>query len=209
MLVFLCWSAYAHTFVSATANAVKVLNYTTGDCADVWSTVGNLMDILTDTLEQANLGTPVDHLATITKVEPAREYQGGTVDAFDEVGFTSSYHNAADDILYANKIDADSQYRFRDAANLIRSNNSVIVDKAAFDMIQRYPDLSNDMPRNGDGTGAGTLRCKTDMALIVDSIAKDIEFGGNKNTVRAAKFYVDNKNELQHIDFKSGNLFCS
>ena len=145
---------YAHTFVSATANAVKVLNYTTGDCADVYSTISNLLDILTDTLEQANLGTPVDHLATITKVEPAREYQGGTVDAFDEVGFTSSYHNAADDILYANKIDADSQYRFRDAANLIRSNNSVIVDKAAFDMIQRYPDLSNDMPRNGDGTGA-------------------------------------------------------
>ena len=190
---------YAHTFVSATANAVKVLNYTTGDCADVYSTISNLLDILTDTLEQANLGTPVDHLATITKVQPAREYQGGTVDAFNEVGFTSSYHNAATDTLYSNKIDADSQYRFRDAANLIRSNNSVIVDKAAFDMIQRYPDLSNDMPRNGDGTGAGTLRCKTDMALIVDAIAKDIEFGGNKNTVRAAKFYVDNKNELQHI----------
>ena len=190
---------YAHTFVSATANAVKVLNYTTGDCADVYSTISNLLDILTDTLEQADLETPVDHLATITKVEPAREYQGGTVDAFNEVGFTSSYHNAADNILYANKIDTDSQYRFRDAANLIRSNNSVIVDKAAFDMIERYPDLSNDMPRNGDGTGAGTLRCKTDMALIVDAIAKDIEFGGNKNTVRAAKFYVDNKNELQHI----------
>ena len=190
---------YAHTFVSATANAVKVLNYTTGDCADVYSTISNLLDILTDTLEQADLETPVDHLATITKVEPAREYQGGTVDAFNEVGFTSSYHNAADNILYANKIDTDSQYRFRDAANLIRSNNSVIVDKAAFDMIERYPDLSNDMPRNTDGSGAGTLRCKTDMALIVDAIAKDIEFGGNKNTVRATKFYVDSKNELKYI----------
>ena len=190
---------YAHTFVSATANAVKVLNYTTGDCADVYSTISNLLDILTDTLEQADLVTPVDHLATITKVQPAREFQGGTVDAFDELTFTTSYHNSTDNILYANQLDTDSQYRFRDAANLIRANTSVIVDKAAYDMIQRYPDLSNDMPRNTDGSGAGTLRCKTDLGLIVEAIAKDIEFGGNKNTVRAAKFYVDNKNELQYI----------
>ena len=190
---------YAHTFVSATANAVKVLNYTTGDCADVYSTISNLLDILTDTLEQADLSTPVDHLATITKVQPAREYQGGTVDAFDELELIISNNDTATNILYTHRLDASSQDRFRDAANLIRSNNSVIVDKAAYDMLQRYPDLATDMPRNVGGGTSGTLRCKTDMSLIVNAIAKDIEFGGNKNTVRAAKFYVDNKNELQYI----------
>ncbi|AOV60911.1 virion structural protein [Synechococcus phage S-CAM22] len=190
---------YVHTFVSATANAVKVLNYTTGDCADVYSTISNLLDILTDTLEQANAQTPVDHLATITKVEPAREYQGGTVDAFNTVEFDLTYHNSTDDIVYTHRIDGSARDRFRDAANLIRANNSVVVDKAAHDMLTRYPDLVTDMPRNVGGGIAGTLRCKTDLGLIVEAIAKDIEYGGNKNTVRAAKFYVDSKNELKYI----------
>ena len=190
---------YAHTFVSATSGAVKQLNYTTGDCADVWSTVGNLMDILTDTLEQANLGTPVDHLGTITKVEPAYEFIGGTVDAFLETPFTTTYHNAADDELYTNKIDLDSRYRFRDAANLIDANTSVIVDKAAADMLARYPDLASEMPRNVDGSTDGTLRCKTDMQLLVGAMSKDIRNGGNFFSVEAAKFYLDNNNELQHI----------
>ena len=190
---------YAHTFVSAQSGAVKQLNYTTGDCADVWSTVGNLMDILTDTLEQANLGTPVDHLGTITKVQPAYEYIGGTVDAFLETPFTTTYHDAADDELYTNKIDLDSRYRFRDAANLIDANTSVIVDKAAADMLARYPDLATEMPRNVGGSTDGTLRCKTDMQLLVGAMSKDIRNGGNFFSVEAAKFYLDNNNELQHI----------
>ena len=190
---------YAHTFVSATSGAVKQLNYTTGDCADVWSTVGNLMDILTDTLEQANLGTPVDHLGTITKVQPAYEYIGGTVDAFLETPFTTTYHDPTDDELYTNKIDLDSRYRFRDAANLIDANTSVIVDKAAADMLARYPDLASEMPRNVGGSTDGTLRCKTDMQLIVAAMSKDIRNGGNFFSVQAAKFYLDNNNELQHI----------
>ena len=56
-------------------------------------------------------------------------------------------------------------------------------------MIARYPDLSNDMPRNQDGSGNGTLRCKTDLGLVVEGIAKDIQYGGNE-TLRAAKFIL-------------------
>ncbi|AOO02099.1 hypothetical protein Np151112_088 [Synechococcus phage S-RIM2] len=190
---------YTHTFVSALSSSVTELNYTTGDCADVWSTVGNLMDILTDTLEQANLGTPVDHLGTITKVEPAYEFMGGTVDAFLETPFTTTYHNANDDVLYTNKIDLDSRYRFRDAANLIDANTSVIVDKAAADMLSRYPDLATEMPRNAGDSTDGTLRCKTDMALIVGAMSKDIRNGGNFFSVEAARFYLGTSNELQHI----------
>jgi hypothetical protein len=37
--------------------------YTANDCADVKSTIDNLITILTDTLDQANQPTPVDHLA--------------------------------------------------------------------------------------------------------------------------------------------------
>ena len=73
---------YAHTFVSATSNGVTQLDYTTADCADVWTTVGNLMDIIQIPLSKQISASPVDHLASVTKVEPAYEFQGGTVDAF-------------------------------------------------------------------------------------------------------------------------------
>ena len=45
---------YTHTFVSADSNAVRLLNYTVGDCADVASTADNLLDILIDTLTNAD-----------------------------------------------------------------------------------------------------------------------------------------------------------
>ena len=32
-------------------------------------------------------------------------------------------------------------------------------------MLARYPDLALDMPRNTDGSGAGTLRCQQDISL--------------------------------------------
>lgn len=195
----------AHTFEAADSNltnAVTLLDYTTGDCADVYSTIGNLIDILTDTLSEAETPTNTltgDHLATVTKVTPAYEFIGGTVDAFLEVPLTADYHDATNDIIYTNQIDVDSRYRFYDAANLIRANASVIVDKAAADLIARYPDLALDMPRNTDGSGAGTARCKTDLSLILDELVDDIADGGNKNTVRAAKFYLGVNGELLHI----------
>ncbi len=191
---------YAHTFVSAAANAVTELDYTTGDCADVYSTIGNLIDILTDTLTNANLSSPVDHLASVTKVAPVFEFQGGTVNAYLETDFTVNYQDTVNDLIYTNQIDGDGQYRFRDAAGLIRANRTPIVDKAAADMITRYPDLAQDMPRNQSGGSTdGTIRCKTDLGQILDAVANDIENGGNRNTVTAGNFYVGASGELQHI----------
>ena len=190
---------YTHTFVSASANSVVKLNYTTGDCADVASTADNLLDILIDTLTNANLGTPVDHLGSVTKVSPAIEFTGATVDAFLDTELSANYVDGPNDIFYANRIGSADLYRFKDAANLLRLNRTAIVDKAAADMISRYPDLNLSMPRNTDGSGAGTLRCKTDLGLLLDALAKDLEFGGNKNSLTGAKFYVGVNNRLQHI----------
>ena len=191
---------YAHTYVSSLQNVVTVLDYSLTDCADVYTTINNLVDILTDTLTQANAGTPVDHLATVTKVLPAIEFAGGTVNAFGDTTFDITYEDTANDIAYTNQIDLDAQYRFRDAANLIRANRGVIVDKAAHDMLTRYPDLAQDMPRNDSGGSTdGTLRCKTDLGLILDGLADDIENGGNLETVTAAKFYIGGSGELLHI----------
>ena len=190
---------YAHTFVSAASNAVTVLNYTSADCADVKTTIDNLVSIAEDTISNATAGTPVDHLASVTKVSPVYEYLGGVVDSFIEVPITVSLNDAANEVLYTNQIDVDSRSRFKDAASLIRLNRGAIVDKASFDMLTRYPDLATDMPRNVGGSNDGTLRCQTDLGLILDAIAKDLEDGGNENTVRAGRFYLGNNDELIHI----------
>ena len=83
------------------------------------TTVGNLIDILTDTISNAALASPVDHLASVTKVSPLYEFVGATVDAFLQVPFNVDYHDANTDVVYTKQIDVDSRYRYRDAANLI------------------------------------------------------------------------------------------
>jgi hypothetical protein len=173
--------------------------YTTNDCADVKTTIDNLVDILIDTLDQANQPTPIDHLATITRVTPAYEFLGGDIDGYYEVPFDITEVDNTNKIVYTNRIDTASRNRFYDAANLIRLNRGAIVDKAAYDLIDRYPDLALDMPRNESGTGSGTARCKTDLGLILDNLAKDIEVGGNFNTITAIKSYLGANDEIIYI----------
>jgi len=189
-----------HTFVSSITNSIKLLNHNTADCTDVQTNIENLINILTDTLNAANLATPVDHLGAVTRSKPDYEFLGGKVGTYYEVPFPVSYHNSTDDQIYANQIDLDTQYRFRDAANLIRVNLGPIIDKASADMLSRYPDLALDMPRNANGTSTdGTLRCKTDLILIAEEIIKDIEDGGNLNSVNVAKQYLGTNDVLVHI----------
>jgi len=201
------WTVQGNHGLTQTLNTDATNIYETGsanlnNCADVYTTINNLIDILTDTLSEADTPSATldgDHLGTITKVEPAFEFVGGTVDAFYEVPFNVDYHNGTSDTIYTNQVDTDSRHRFYDAANLIRKNRAVIIDKASADLINRYPDLALDMPRNAGGTGDGTLRCKTDLGLILDEIADDIQYGGNINTVGAAKFYLGTNDILLHI----------
>ena len=125
---------FTHQFISATTGAIKKSNFTSGDCADVKSAVNNLMDIIIDTIEEGS-GTTTndtdrDHLGVVTKVEPAREFIGGRIDAFYSVPLTATYNDSANDFIYTHQIDTDARYRYRDAANLIRANSAVIVDKA-------------------------------------------------------------------------------
>ena len=191
---------YTHTFSTSAANAVTKVFYSLSDCSDVITTQTNLVSIFTDALGNAILASPTDHLATVTSVSPAAEFVGGRVNGFKEIPFPVSYHDGTSDLIYTNQIDVDGQYRFRDAAYLIRQNASVIVDKAAFDMLQRYPDLVLDLPGNNNGlSDAGTLQKKTDLTSLVQAIANDIENGGNARTVEAAGFYLGNSNEIRRV----------
>ena len=191
---------YDHLFVSGDANSITKSKYLVTNCSDVYTTTNNLISILTDTIEQAALASPVDHLATVTDLNPVQEFIGGRVHSYLEVPFKITYEDDASELIYTDRIDVFSRYRFRDAAELIRQNRGAIVDKASFDMLQRYPDLNQDMPRNQNGASTdGTERCKTDLGLVVDGLANDVENGGNKNVVTAAGFYIGANNEIQHI----------
>ena len=190
---------YAHTFVSAASNAVSKTEYDLGDCVDVKNTVNTLMSIISDTLTNATLSPAVNHLATVTKLEPVYEFVGATVDAYLEVPFDIEFADSVNERVFTNQIDLDTQNRFRDAANLITLNTRVIVDKASYDLLNRYPDLASEMPRNNVTAGSGTLRCQQDLTLIVQELVKDIENGGNAFTVQVAKQYLDSNNEIRHI----------
>ena len=188
-----------HQLVSIANNAVSVLDYSWADCTDVYTTIDNLMDILVDTVTQANLSPAVDHLATVTKLTPKHDFLGGKVSAYYEVPFPISYHDATNDIIVTNQIDETTRNRFRDAAALIRANTGPIVDKTSHDMLTLYPDLVLEMPRNVGGTQDGTLQCKTDLTLLLEEFCKDIEDGGNLNSTNVGKFYLGTNDVLLHI----------
>ena len=188
---------HTHKWVKAVADCVKILGYNNSDCSDVQSTVDNLLSVIIDTLIEANQAVAVDHLATITKLTPAHEYVGATADAFLAIPF--NIDDIATGLAYTRRVDLATRDRFRDAADLIRLNRGPIVDKASADMLTRYPELVLGMPRNADASGAGTLRCKTDLGIILDAIANDIEDGGNYNTLIAVKNYLGTNDEIQHV----------
>ena len=188
-----------HSFVSAVADCIKIMGFNNSDCTDVQSSVDNLLSIVIDTLIEANQAVAVDHLATITKLTPAHEYVGATTDAFLAIPFTIDDVNTGNKLAYTRRIDETTRDRYRDGANLIRLNRGPIIDKASADMLTRYPELVLGMPRNADASGAGTLRCKTDLGIILDGIANDIEDGGNYNTLIAVKNYLGNNDEIQHV----------
>ena len=169
-------------------------------CANVASAITIYADIISDTIEQANLGTPVDHLGTVTRTAPTAEYGAGVVDSALVSEFTCNEEFADDDLFIATQIYPDTQSRFKDAATLIRQNAGIIVDETAGDMLNRYPNLVVDMPRNANGASTlGTLRCKTDLTLLLNAIADDIDNGGTGNTVTALKFYLGATGEILHI----------
>ncbi|MBU37896.1 MAG: baseplate wedge protein, partial [Euryarchaeota archaeon] len=188
-----------HNFSQTTPNGVKVLDYSTSDCTDVQTTIENLISIVTDTLDSAIQTPPVDYLGSITKYTPPHEFLGGRIYSYYEEEFPINWHDGTEDIMFTNQVGTSGKYRFQDAANLVQLNAGPIVDKASYDMLQRYPDLALDMPRNFDGSGSGTLQCKTDLALILQEFIKDLEDGGNFNTVNVAKRYLGANDILLHI----------
>ena len=169
-------------------------------CQNVASAITTYTGIISDTIDQATALDPADHLGTVTRNAPTSETAAGVVDGVVTTEWTADKEFPDDDLFVSNRINPSSQDRFKDAADLIRANATVIVDETAGDMLGRYPDLVQDMPRNaGGGSTLGTLRCKTDLGLILEAFAEDLEYGGNAKTVEAFKFYLGSNGEILHI----------
>ena len=177
-------------------------------CADVASAIDVLYDIVQDTITTAFSGGG-DYLGTLTRTVAPYEYAAGKVYATRTDDLTVRSVNPTSKNFWVNEITPTTYSRFIDAAELIQSNSEAIVDEAAGRLIARYPQLATTMPRNQDGTGSGTQRCKTDLSIILGAIVKDLSNGGNRFTTEAAKSYLGANDEIQHIQFQLwGSLFA-
>ena len=134
-------SIHIHLFLQRIMQS-QFLITTTADCADVYNTVGNLIDILTDTISNAAATSPVDHLASVTKVSPAYEYLGATVDAYAETPLRLIIIVLVMIKFIQTKLMLIQEADIEMLLNLIRLNRGAIIDKAAYDMLQRYPALA-------------------------------------------------------------------
>ena len=189
-----------HGYTQVIDGTITADPFQTPYCQDVADAITLYTGIISDTISAATALEPTDYLGSITRTAPTNETAAGIVDGVVTTEWTADKEFPDDDLFVSNRINPSSQDRFKDAADLIRANATVIVDEAAGDMLARYPDLVQDMPRNASGGSTlGTLRCKTDLGLILDAIAEDIEYGGNAKTVQAFKFYLGANGEILHI----------
>jgi len=70
--------------------------------------------------------------------------------------------------------------RYQDARNLITNNLAFIKDEAYKQTIAEFPEFTN----------PDEAKCIRDIGHFVNAIVRDMEYGGNYNTVEAAKYYV-------------------
>lgn len=121
------------------------------------------------------------------------------VSNYIETPFIANQVNSANDYIISGQFDTDAQYRFVDAANLLRLNSSYIIDEVAGRLKSRYSDLVIPGDSLGSLDGDGTNRCKLDLSLLLNAVVTDLENGGNYNSVTAARFYLDANGGLEYI----------
>jgi hypothetical protein len=120
-----------------------------------------------------------------------------TVSNYIEVPISGKQIDTVSKEIITDQIDSDDRHRFRDAVNLLRLNSSYIIEETIGRMKNRYSDLV--IPGDFAGSLDGTNRCKLDLTLLLDSVIKDIERGGNYESVTAARFYLDSNGGLNYI----------
>jgi len=89
---------------------------------------------------------------------------------------------------------------YRDCAKIIGVNSAWIADEAVGRMKTQFPDFI--MPGDDPGSNqyGGTNYCIRDTRdFIIPALVKDLETGGNYNTLYTARTYLTTSGKLQHI----------
>jgi hypothetical protein len=80
-------------------------------------------------------------------------------------------------------VPSDPRHRYADAVNLILRNKEFIITEALDRMLAQFTTFS---------VPGGNEKCLSDMRLVVDAIAHNLQFGGNDRTYDAAYVYYTN-----------------
>jgi len=70
--------------------------------------------------------------------------------------------------------------RYQDARNLIKNNLEFIKDETYKQVIAEFPEFTN----------PNEAKCIRDIGHFVSAILRDMEYGGNHNTIEAARYYI-------------------
>lgn len=114
-----------------------------------------------------------------------------------ETPFDTKQVDTTEKTIITPQIDLSGQNRYRDAANLIRQNQTYIIEEAVGRMKAKYPDLL--IPGDSATSSDGTNRCKLDLSLLIDAVCTDLEYGGNYNTTLAGRYYLDENGGIRFI----------
>ena len=167
-------------------------SYTPGDCANVASAITSLFAILSQAI--GTDATP-GNLTGVTRTNIG--LVSAKISANLTIPFIVEDVDQSEDLITSYQLYDDTQSRFRDASNLIRLNITYIIEESLGRMKSRYPDLV--IPGDEDGSSNGTNRCKLDLTLLISAIVEDLEFGGNLNTLTAARLYLDGNGGIRFI----------
>lgn len=162
-------------------------------CADVQSTVDNLVGILTTSVSTSDYTFPVINqgiwtdpgVSTIVSANRHRDAADLIVANKQEIidRANAEISVAYPDFYYPNDPQTTSTSRYKDSYRLIQLNRQEIIDTAYAEIAIQYPSFVNPNPD----------KCKRDLGYFIDAISLDVHTGGN---VYARKFLKQYFNTL-------------
>lgn len=156
-----------------------------GVCADVQSTVDNLIGILTYYLNNPSATLPISNdgiwldpaTSTIVSANRHRDAANLIESNKQEIIDRANAQISIDypDFYYPNDPQTTSRSRYKDAYRLIQQNRQEIIDDSFAEIAIVHPNFIN----------PNSTKCKRDIGYFIDAISLDVHTGGN---VYARKF---------------------
>ena len=178
-------------------------------CADVKSTIDNLVSILTYQLNDPTRALPANNTgvwldpAESTVVSANRHRDGANlIDAnrFEIIDRANAEISLQyPDFYYPNDPQTSGYSRYKDAYRLIQLNRQEIIDDAFAEIAIQYPSFTNP---NSD-------KCKRDLGIFIDAVSLDVHTGGNVYSRKFLKKYFNAQGSSFITNGLSGEILQS